>query len=219
MRRTAVTYATASVEVEAGATVIDTARSPGVIAEADVVPQHLEIHAAHSTTKLTSWVKDFSKTGPTLKVGQQSYNGAHPHAANQEPALSRTDPHLPRPGPRGGKLLGRRAHSAAAVGYQYRRHRAGRALSRAKVRRCVSRLQGAGAAVALMAMYRNVEGLDDLYRELVPSCSSGKAESAERDSGRLHKLEARKPYCLLVKRQCARTPYPRSKLCDQRVRK
>ena len=59
MRRTAVTHAKASVEVEAGATVIDTARSPGVIAKADVVPQHVEIHAAHSTTKLTSWAKDF----------------------------------------------------------------------------------------------------------------------------------------------------------------
>lgn len=41
---------------------------------------------------------------------------------------------------------------------------------------------------------------------------------AERDRGRLHKLEARKPYCLLVERQRARTPCPHSKLRDQRVR-
>jgi hypothetical protein len=68
-------WRTASVEVEAGTTVIDTVRSPGVIAKANVVPQHLEIHAAHSTTKLTSWAKDFSKTGPTVKVGQRSQTG------------------------------------------------------------------------------------------------------------------------------------------------
>ncbi len=36
------------------------------------------------------------------------------------------------------------------------------------------------------------------------------------DQDRLHKLEAGKPRCLLVERQCARTPGPRSKLCDQR---
>jgi hypothetical protein len=71
-------------------------------------------------------------------------------SANQEPALSGIDPDLPWPGSRGAKLLGHRARRAAAMGHQYRRHRGGRALSRTKVRRCVSSLQGAGAAVGLM---------------------------------------------------------------------
>ena len=71
-------------------------------------------------------------------------------SADAEPTLSGNDPRLPGPGRRGGKFLGDRARRPAAVGDQYRRHRAGRALSGAEVRRCVSRLQGAGAAVALM---------------------------------------------------------------------
>jgi len=45
------------------------------------------------------------------------------------------------------------------------------------------------------------------------------AGGSERDRGRLDKLEARQPYDLLVECQRARTPCPRSKLCDQRVRK
>ena len=69
----------------------------------------------------------------------------------REPNVSGNDPRLPGPGRRGGKSLGDRARRPAAVGDQYQRHRAGRALSGAEVRRCVSRLQGAGAAaVALM---------------------------------------------------------------------
>ena len=49
------------------------------------------------------------------------------------------------------------------------------------------------------------------------SCGGSEAESIERDRVRLHKFEAGKPDRLLVERQRARTPGPRSKLCNQRV--
>jgi hypothetical protein len=45
------------------------------------------------------------------------------------------------------------------------------------------------------------------------------SQSAERERGQLHKFEARKSKCLLVERQGASTPRPRSELCDQRVPK
>jgi hypothetical protein len=71
-------------------------------------------------------------------------------SADAEPALSGNDPGLPGLRRRGGKPVGHRALRAAHVGDQCRRRGAGGALSGAQVRRCLPRLQGAGAAVDLM---------------------------------------------------------------------
>jgi hypothetical protein len=88
-------------------------------------------------------------------------------SANQEPALSGIDPHLPGPRRRGGKPVGHRARRPVAVGHQYRRHRAGRAQSEAEVRGRVSRVQGAGAAVDLMG-----RGPDHMVRDYRCAVSS-----------------------------------------------
>jgi hypothetical protein len=55
------------------------------------------------------------------------------------------------------------------------------------------------------------------FRERIEEDRHGKPR--DRGQGRLHKLKARKPTCLLVERQSTRAACPRSKLCNQPVRK
>ena len=54
--------------------------------------------------------------------------------------------------------------------------------------------------------------------EDIGQVSRGDTGGSKGNRGRLHKLEARKSECLLVKRQRASTSCARSELCDQRVR-
>jgi len=76
------------------------------------------------------------------------------YTENPEPALSGSDLDLPGLKHRCGKPVGHRTRRPAYVGHQYRRDRAGRALSGAQVRRCVPRVQSASAAVDLILLLR-----------------------------------------------------------------
>jgi hypothetical protein len=77
-------------------------------------------HRARSSTRRAAWCRRYQHSADRGDDGAGRRRGP---SANQEPAVSGIDPHLPGPRRRCGRPVALRARRAAAVGHQYREER------------------------------------------------------------------------------------------------